>query len=138
MLFRSAAVFAPPLLSLLLITLNFITKGHALATIVLSAVYTTMLCMKIKELAPSQQKASEALQNRARIFGISFFFAAMLCRSFLSVYFPRGGDGNGSNYFVHCGALSLGILFLSVLVASRFVGPCGIGEFINLEMHDLY
>ena len=130
-----AAVIVPPILSVLLMILNIITRGHAFVAIILSVGITVMICMKIKELSPSPQKSADALQSRDRIFGLASIFAVGFCRYFLYFVFPPAGDKNVLFYpFVYCGALSLGILFLSVLVALRFVGPCAIGtSFACLE-----
>lgn len=121
-----AAVIVPPLLSLLVTILNVITRGHAVAAVVLAVGITAWACRKISELAPSPQKAADALKSRNRIFGLACVFAVGFCRSVLAFLIPR--DGNRTVVYPFAGAFALGMLVLSALVALRFVGPCAIGK----------
>ena len=137
-----ASLIVPPFLSVLLMILNIVTRGHAFLSIVVAVGITAIVCTKIRELAPSTNKAAEALQSRDRILGLASIFSICFCRYFVSLVFPRHRDGvtvstvsavvtvtNFSVFYplVSCGALALGLFSLSLLVALRFVGPCGIG-----------
>mmetsp|Transcript_21800 Transcript_21800/g.32328 ORF Transcript_21800/g.32328 Transcript_21800/m.32328 type:complete len:734 (-) Transcript_21800:223-2424(-) len=133
-----AALFIPPLLSISIEILNIVSKGYGVVSLLSALAFTTISCFKIKQLAPSPQKLEQALQSRNRLFSLSLLASLLLYRCIVSKIMPVSLKSQNDLDFasLSVGArFATGVLFLSVLVMLRFVGPAAVAQCSTFPLH---
>ena len=133
-----AALFVPPLLFISIEVLNIVSKGYGVVSLSSALAFTTISCFKIKQLAPSPQKLEQALQYRNRLFSLSLLASLLSYRYILSKIMPVSLKSHNDLDFasLSVGArFATGVLFLSVLVMLRFVGPAAVAQCSTFPLH---
>lgn len=128
----------PPLISISVVGLNIISRGYGVASILFALAFTAITCWKIKELAPSPQKLEHALQSRNRLLSLSLMGSLLLFRYVVSTTMPESLQSHNKLKIASLlvGArFATGILFLSILVMTRFVGPAAVAQCSTFPLH---